>query len=93
MNLREKIAIAQEEGATHAYGIGSGLLWMCKKDSEGEWLFRPLDVFGTQRPFSWFHNLDGADESNMFPIEEGLRRLDEFDRKQEAERTGQFTMF
>ena len=90
-DLREKIAIAKSEGATHCFS-GEVHVYMVKKIG-ARLLFRPLSVFGTQKEFSWFENLEGADESTIWPIEEGVARLDEADSKREAKRTGQHIMF
>jgi hypothetical protein len=90
-SLRKKIEIAQTEGATHFYSNDVNL-FMCKRINK-EWWYRPIQVFGTQRDFSWFKNLADADESHIDAIEIGLRRLDERDKERRAKQTGQYSMF
>ncbi|MHA2201803.1 MAG: hypothetical protein ACXABN_18185 [Candidatus Thorarchaeota archaeon] len=101
--LRGKIEQAQSEGATHFYAhdLYEGRddrpagyvpsLFMAKKIDD-TWYYRPLEVFGTKKEFSWFQNLDGA-EGNLERIEVGLERLAKHEREREAKQTGQYPMF
>jgi hypothetical protein len=62
------------------------------KKIDDTWYYRPLEVFGTKKEFSWFQNLDGA-EGNLERIEVGLERLAKHEREREAKQTGQYPMF